>query len=246
MIFRKNGPNNTPSSEKVSGPTTVPAQQLRSRLFISIFLLLAVALIVTGWLWYSHNNMNLEAPKGSYSNQRTAVLLLQGTGKGDGLTIAKPNVMSIPLKGIPNDKSALTLAYLKTSNPQKKEVVIYGFLSLKSHKYPSAFLATTKYKDYVKAQLDNPSGQDYQSAIGPTQTFASQTGIYGEKVTLDAGQFDASAVDIGHKNPDLKGKVLYILGDNAWYYVMVMADKNSWQNNQTFFDNVLKSALVDQ
>jgi hypothetical protein len=223
-----------------------------------IIILIVILLALVAGIIYWHNrgsgNGRTSSNKYSYRYDKASPYTLTGKSQGAGIILNKPEAFgSSP---VAKTDDSITFVQLATS-ADNKSAVATGFLALRSRLYPKLLGIT--YKESVKKAIQNRSGEEYSNAVLMAEQIEPQVGIYGQKITLGKAkpftnsniknygwQFDATATDIYNKGPIQQGKVIYILGQKAWYYTLLITEKNNWQNNSAFFQKVLDSLNVDQ
>jgi hypothetical protein len=207
--------------------------------------LLALIIVVAGIYWAS-NRSSSNVQKGySFHYEKSSNYILSGKGLGYGILINRPDTISQPLiesKKVKFDYINSVVFDQKQKINKTNYKAYIAYLALKSRPYPKPVLGTVEYRDTVSKFLD-PKSNRYQDELINIVGFARQSNPNPLSVTLDSAQPFTNGNDY---YPAQQGKVIYVLGDRGWYYIMITAEKNNWSANQAFFQKAINSIKVDQ
>ena len=195
----------------------------------------------------------------NYGND-TVSYVLPSQGAGYKVSINRPDAIKTVMPGISDHVFTQYFGHTDSRTTTKQWGPILAFVGMRSRPYPKPkVLGTDNYRDEIAKTLNNPSSERYKATTTNARSFAQALYRYRQSITLGAAshftnanikkyawQFDLTASDSKYKNLSQQGKVVYVLGDHGWYYILVSAEKNNWQNNQDLFQKVLSSIKVDQ
>jgi hypothetical protein len=244
---------------KSQSPTNPRGLRLSHNYLIAAVLILI--LIIGGIVFWQNGHSN--QAKFSYQYKKSTNFALTSKGSGFGILIKRPDQINIPSSKVENSNSSVLFEQTKILKKDGKDYTyLMATFALKSRPYPKPILGTTNYRDTISKTLNDPSNGHYNDTVANTQAFAKQinpyTAAFAQEIKLGpaksfsssnikkyAWQFDVTMDHLGDE-PAQQGRVIYVLGDHAWYYIMVTAETKNWQNNQKFFQDILNSASVDK
>ena len=149
-------------------------------------------------------------------------------------------------------------AYFIQRNYQTKPVTSMGYLSVSL--VQSALATSHSYIESLTKTLNNPVDPDYEAIIKPIKDLTGETSS-NNKVVLaaakplttdnlkdNAWQFDFSVRndEKGVKVTPLKGKIIFAIGKNTFYYLTISTLDYNWDKSQTTWQQVLDSIKIDQ
>lgn len=219
-----------------------------------VFLLVGILLFsVVAGIVMQNNNEN--TPNSDYQYAQTSKYLLPGVEKGRGMSFLKPDSYILVGQQSSTDASFVNLNQSNNINSSS------GAINAQISNFPTKTGPSDEFIKAVNETVKNKSSEGYQAVVGALEDFANEafpepelkaslstgTPFSSNNIPKNAWVFDVtvSSSDDSKASPQT-GKLIYALGANTKYMFLVSANTSEWQNNQSYFNNILNSVAIDQ
>ncbi|MGH7157397.1 MAG: hypothetical protein ACREGG_04800 [Candidatus Saccharimonadales bacterium] len=197
--------------------------------------LVAIVLVVVGWLAYRHYNPAYV----SYN--------LSGQQAGSGMNFDRP--------GHDSDVLYSKTGQVELADNSSSKINSLIFAAIDSTSKPPYTTAQLKSLATIFSSVQNSLYLQYSQPIGefvstrlPTGTSATYTpfATFADP-NIKANAWQTSFTTSGSKSPtpQLKGKLIYAITDHGYYYFMFYTSAAKWVGSQTTWNHVLNSLRVE-
>lgn len=239
-----------------SPPTETPKRYNKRLLILLALLLLGLAGAIAIAIKYNgtDNDDKTEPYVGKITPavyQNLEEYQLKGENSGNGISFIKPS----ELKPLAADQETANLVRLVHQATQKSS----GGSIITASISPATTPPSQEYLTALGTTLTNPESSGHTEAIKPTKAFIEGeytnyvvelgefTAFTNSTIKENAWRADFTGTDDAHKSSGIpvKGTVLFMAGQNTYYYFLVGSIEDNWQSNQAVWEKVLDSLKIN-